>query len=314
MKKVIVIVVFTIAGAGGGWLLTEVNQQEKEIAELQNQLSQFASEGSNRVREENNEALTLQQDKPNPSLQQSTDRTSERDENGLIDENSLSTDRPKTLVEQVLNGPSIYDKTRSLEELSMTDPETSKALLNDLLAKGELQTDDRQIVTRGIYYLSENDGSLPDQELELMYHATEDNEVKRVSAMVFAERGDAALLHDYVGTQQTLLQSDNAEDRANALRHLGSIRNNIGVNDITQHLHDPDPYVRFSAITALSASGDKRHVEAIKALQEDEDFLVREAVSNTLDFLKTVEPDDRIDISRSDVKKVAANYFVVNSR
>lgn len=193
------------------------------------------------------------------------------------------------------------DRTlRDLVTLSDRDPRSFSIKVNDLLAENPSK-ENIAIASKGVFDLAENRDTLPDSELETIYHNQTNPDLKRVVAQVLSARGDNRLMEQQITEAQAGLRSSNPEVRQKTLVQLAKTRHASAANAIAPLLQDSNNSVKLDALLALRATGNQSHIRMIEKLVNDPDPAVSWLANDVISNLQNLSDRARTKLASGDI-------------
>lgn len=180
------------------------------------------------------------------------------------------------------------------------DPRSFSVKVSDLLA-GNATTENIAIVSKSVFDLAESPETLPDSELDVLYHGQNNPDIKRVVAQVASARGDNTLMEKQVAEAQAGLRSENPSVRQKTLIELAKTRHVSAANAIAPLLQDSNNSVKLDALLALRATGNQSHVRMVEQLVNDPDPAVSWLANDVISNLQNLSDKARTKLSSSDI-------------
>jgi hypothetical protein len=203
--------------------------------------------------------------------------------------------------------PSEYQTLDTLSNLALTNPSEAATLLQSL-AENNRDNKNSPVIARGVYDLSKDSQSLPNDLLTSIYSNQTDVDVKRVSAQVLAQRGDNSLLEKYIAESASSFTHEDPSERSAALHALSKTGSKLAAGAIQPLLKDPDASVRVDALLALRATGNQSHINGVKHLLNDPDENVRDLARDVIDNLSHLNENAHTKISDADISQSLIGY------
>ncbi|MGY5450228.1 HEAT repeat domain-containing protein [Agarivorans sp. MS3-6] len=167
-----------------------------------------------------------------------------------------------------------------------------------------LQSEDEQqqaALSRALYAWSQQPETLPDYLVTSIYDQTSEDNIRRVSAQVLAQRGDFSLLEDYVAEQSLAINSDQDQQRSQALYALAQTHNNIAVPHILPLLSDANDTIRTDALLALLSTGNASHADIAMELINDSNHQISQLAQDVAISLNQLPEDARKRVTQVDI-------------
>jgi HEAT repeat protein len=203
--------------------------------------------------------------------------------------------------------PAEYQALDKLRNLASASPAEAAALLQTL-AENNRDNKNSPVIARGVYDLSKDSQSLPNDLLTSIYSNQTDLDVKRVSAQVLAQRGDNSLLEKYIAENAGNFTHNDPSERSAALHALSKTGSKLAAGAIQPLLKDPDTSVRMDALLALRATGNQSHVNGVKHLLNDPDENLRDLARDVIDNLSHLNENAHTKISDADISQALIGY------
>jgi hypothetical protein len=194
-----------------------------------------------------------------------------------------------------------------LRNLASTNPSEASAMLRALVEKNR-NNENSRVVARGIYDLSKDPESLPNDLLTSIYSNQTDQDVKRISAQVLAQRGDNSLLEKYIAEGASQITHQDPAERSAALYALSKTGSKLAATAIQPLLHDPDTSVRMDALLALRSTGNQSHLSGVKQLLNDPDENVRDLARDVIDNLSSLSENAHTKVTDADISQGLLGY------
>ncbi|WP_411990774.1 HEAT repeat domain-containing protein [Agarivorans sp. DSG3-1] len=216
--------------------------------------------------------------------------------------NAAQTDKAAIGIEtNATSNQAASDTVAALRQLASNSPFDVEEQINTLLLSEH--PNDLAALSRIIYEWRQEPQSLPDYLVSAIYDNGHDDNLRRISAQVLAQRGDYSLLEDYVAEQSEAINSNQDQQRSQALYALSQTNNYLAVPLIHPLLNDPNASIRADALMALRATGNGSHVAFAQELVGDSNQQISALAKEVVNLLNQLPEDARQRVSQDDIKQ-----------
>ncbi|MDO6684130.1 MULTISPECIES: HEAT repeat domain-containing protein [unclassified Agarivorans] len=217
-------------------------------------------------------------------------------------QNAAQTDKAAIGIEtNAISNQAASDTVAALRQLASDSPFDVEEQINTLLLSK--QANDLAALSRLIYEWRQEPQSLPDYLVTTIYDNGHNDNLRRISAQVLAQRGDYSLLEDYVAEQSEAINSNQDHQRSQALYALSQTNNYLAVPLIQPLLNDPSASIRVDALMALRATGNGTHAAIAQELVGDSNQQISALAKEVVNLLNQLPDDARQRVSQDDIKQ-----------
>ncbi len=184
-------------------------------------------------------------------------------------------------AKDIIKTGTIDEKLQALELIIQLAPAEAVPLLRTLAVRSATDESAAALVAHGVKGFSDVQKHLQNSDLNYIYDVS-GLHIKKISALMLAERGDEALTQRYLENISIKLKSNDASERSQVLQDMASLGSMGAVPHALHSLYDADAQVRIDALSILSQYGSKDDMAAVEALADDENIDVKQKALETL--------------------------------
>ena len=159
-------------------------------------------------------------------------------------------------------------KIRAFHILVDMSPSEASMLLRSLIPSAGSDEDSADLVAHGLVTFAQSSEYLTSSDIRDSF-AIKDKNIQKISAMIMEERGDAALVKQYIDSSASNLKDNNPAVRSEALKEIASIGFEKVVPYALDNLNDSDVNVRLDALGLLSQYATRNDIGRIEFLLND---------------------------------------------
>lgn len=159
-------------------------------------------------------------------------------------------------------------KIRAFHILVDMSPSEASMLLRSLIANAGSDEDSADLVAHGLVTFAQSTEYLTSADIRNSF-AIKDKNIQKISAMIMEERGDAALVKQYIDSSASGLKDQNPAVRSETLKEIASIGFEKVVPYALDNLNDSDVSVRLDALGLLSQYATRNDIGRIEFLLND---------------------------------------------
>ena len=159
-------------------------------------------------------------------------------------------------------------KIRAFHILVDMSPSEASMLLRSLIPNAGSDEDATDLVAHGLVTFAQSSEYLTSSDIRDSF-AIKDKNIQKISAMIMEERGDAALVKQYIDSTASSLKDNNPAVRSEALKEIASIGFEKVVPYALDNLNDSDVSVRLDALGLLSQYATRNDIGRIEFLLND---------------------------------------------
>jgi hypothetical protein len=159
-------------------------------------------------------------------------------------------------------------KIRAFHILVDASPSEALSILRSLIPNAGSDEDSADLVAHGLVTFAQSTEYLTSSDIRNSF-AIKDKNIQKISAMIMEDRGDAALVKQYIDSSASGLKDNNPTVRSEALKEIASVGFEKVVPYALDNLNDPDTTVRLGALELLSQYATRNDIGRIESLLND---------------------------------------------
>jgi HEAT repeat protein len=234
-------------------------------------------------------------------LQQKKSAVRSHPESNAVEGSGLAQSIPEFLNEEdrlnwarkIISTGTSVQKLCAIQAIFDHDPSEAAKHLIELMQTAKISDADTEFLVQGILFLENQKSVLLDSDLTYFYEKG-NAELQKTVAKILADRGDPALLNNYLAQTSPLLQSEDPQVRLNILRVMGSLNSSAVVPFAVAALNDADPQVKIDALEIVATLGSQANSTSIQKLLTDTNPRVQlqaqRVLNNILREITTMNP------------------------
>jgi HEAT repeat protein len=159
-------------------------------------------------------------------------------------------------------------KIRAFHILVDMSPSEALSILHSVIPNAGSDEDSTDLVAHGLVTFAQSTEYLTSSDIRNSF-AIKDKNIQKISAMILEERGDAALVKQYIDSSASGLKDSNPDVRSEALKEIASVGFEKVVPYALDNLNDPDTSVKLGALEILSQYATRNDIGRIESLLND---------------------------------------------